>query len=185
MTNVYTDAVKIARMAAWISAIGTTGVLEICTAGFGAVLATLSLNNPAAPAPSGAGVATLAGFPKTDASADNSGKALRARIRTATGGTTLNEFDVGLTAAAAPARVASTAVPLGAYRTNGSEIYKCVAAGSTSAGAGPSGTAAGIADGTVTWDWYCKANADLQLDSLEITLNQPVTVSAAVFTHAP
>lgn len=185
MTNVYTDAVKIARMSAVITAIGTAGVLEICTSGFGAVLATLNLNNPAAPTPVGAGVMTLAGFPKTDSAADNSGKALRGRIRTASGGTTINEFDVGLSSAAAPARATSTAVVLGAYRTNGTEIYKCVTAGTTSAGAGPSGTGTGITDGSVTWDWYCKANADLQMDSLEITAGQGVTVSSAVFTHAP
>ena len=37
MTNVYTDAVKIARMSAVITAIGTAGVLDISIASFSAV----------------------------------------------------------------------------------------------------------------------------------------------------
>jgi hypothetical protein len=46
----------------------------------GTVLATINLGNPIAPAATGAGVLTLAGFPR-------SGTAAAARIRTATGGT--------------------------------------------------------------------------------------------------
>ena len=51
------------------------------------------------------------------------------------------------------ARAASTAVVLGALQSNGGKAYECVTAGTTSAGAGPSGRGLGITDGTVVWDY--------------------------------
>ena len=87
MAVTYTNAVKIARMAAVVSQAGTTAVLEIGTTGMATVLATIALNNPIAGAATGAGVLTLSGFPKSDTSADATGTAAAARIRTATGGT--------------------------------------------------------------------------------------------------
>ena len=87
MAVVYTNAVKIARMAAVVSQSGPSAVLEIGTTAMGTVLATFNLNNPIAGAATGAGVLTLSGFPKSDTSADASGTAAAARIRTATGGT--------------------------------------------------------------------------------------------------
>lgn len=86
MAVTYTTAVKNARLDAVTTAIGTTGVLEIGTAGMGSVLATIALGNPAAAGASG-GVLTLSGFPRSDTSADASGTAAAARIRTASGGT--------------------------------------------------------------------------------------------------
>ena len=87
MSVVYTNAVKIARMAAVVSQAGATAVLEIGTTGMGSILATIALGNPIAGAATGAGVLTLSGFPRSDTSADNSGTAAAARIRTASGGT--------------------------------------------------------------------------------------------------
>ena len=87
MAVVYTNAVKIARMAAVVSQSGPSAVLEIGTTAMGTVLATFNLNNPIAGAATGAGVLTLSGFPKSDTSADATGTAAAARIRTATGGT--------------------------------------------------------------------------------------------------
>ena len=81
----YTTAVKNARLEAVVSQIGTTGVLEIGTTGMASVLATIALGNPAGTAASG--VLTFSGFPRSDTSADNSGTAAAARIRTASGGT--------------------------------------------------------------------------------------------------
>jgi hypothetical protein len=86
MAVTYTTAVKNARLDAVTTAIGATGVLEIGTTGMASVLATISLNNPAA-AGAASGVLTLSGFPKSDTSADNTGTAAAARIRTASGGT--------------------------------------------------------------------------------------------------
>lgn len=85
MAVTYTTAVKNARLDAVTTAIGTTGKLEIGTSAMGTILASISLNNPAAAAASG-GVLTFSGFPKT-VSASASGTAAAARIRTSTGGT--------------------------------------------------------------------------------------------------
>lgn len=87
MAVTYTNAVKVARMAAVVTQAGTTAVLEIGTASMASILATISLGNPIAGAATGAGVLTLSGFPRSDTSADNSGTAAAARIRTASGGT--------------------------------------------------------------------------------------------------
>ncbi|MGL6289218.1 MAG: hypothetical protein ACRC2H_00860 [Silanimonas sp.] len=87
MAVTYPNAVKIARMNAVTTAAGTTAVLEIGTAGMATVLATIALGNPIAGAATGAGVLTLSGFPRSDTSADATGTAAAARIRTATGGT--------------------------------------------------------------------------------------------------
>lgn len=97
MAVTYTTAVKNARLDAVISQIGTTGVLEIGTTGMASVLATISLNNPAGT--TSGGVLTFSGFPKSDTSADNSGTAAAARIRTASGGTDIvTGLTVGLSA---------------------------------------------------------------------------------------
>ena len=85
MAVTYTTAVKNARLEAVVSQIGTTGVLEIGTTGMASVLATIALGNPAGTAASG--VLTFSGFPRSDTSADATGTAAAARIRTATGGT--------------------------------------------------------------------------------------------------
>lgn len=85
MAVTYTSAVKDARLTAVVTAIGSTGVLEIGTTGMASVLATITLNSTAGTA--SAGVLTFSGFPKSDTSADNTGTAAAARIRTASGGT--------------------------------------------------------------------------------------------------
>lgn len=85
MAVVYPTAVKNARLDAVVTQIGATGVLEIGTSGMGSVLATIALGNPAGT--TSGGVLTFSGFPKSDTSADNSGTAAEARIRTASGGT--------------------------------------------------------------------------------------------------
>lgn len=97
MAIVYSTAVKNARLEAVVSQIGTTGVLEIGTTGMATVLATIALANPAGTA--SAGVLTFSGFPRSDTSADNSGTAAAARIRTASGGTdVITGLTVGLSA---------------------------------------------------------------------------------------
>lgn len=85
MAVTYTTAVKNARLDAVVTAIGSTGVLEIGTTGMASILATIALNSTAGT--SSGGVLTFSGFPKSDTSADNSGTAAAARIRTASGGT--------------------------------------------------------------------------------------------------
>jgi len=93
----YTTAVKNARLDAVVTAISTTGVLEIGTTGMASVLVTINLNNPAGT--TSGGVLTFSGFPKSDTSADNTGTAAAARIRTASGGTDIiTGLTVGLSA---------------------------------------------------------------------------------------
>lgn len=100
MAIVYTNAVKVARMAAVVTAAGATAVLEIGTTGMAAILATITLGNPIAGAATGAGVLTLSGFPRSDTSADSTGTAAAARIRTATAGTDIiTGLTVGLSGA--------------------------------------------------------------------------------------
>lgn len=93
MAVTYTTAVKNARLDAVTTAIGTTGVLQIGTTGMGTVLATISLANPAAPAASGA-VLTFT-MPKSDTSADATGTAAAARIRTGGGTDIVTGLTVG------------------------------------------------------------------------------------------
>lgn len=99
MSVTYPTAVKNARLDAVDTAIGATGVLEIGTAGMATILATIALGNPAAAAASG-GILTFSGFPRSDTSADATGTAAAARIRTATGGTDIvTGLTVGTTGA--------------------------------------------------------------------------------------
>jgi hypothetical protein len=86
MTVTYTTAVKNARLNAVTAAAGATAVLQIGTTAMGTVLATIPLANPIAAGASG-GVLTLSGVPVSDTSADATGTAAAARIRTAAGGT--------------------------------------------------------------------------------------------------
>lgn len=85
MAVTYTTAVKNARLDAVVTQIGSAGVLEIGTTSMGTVLATIALGNPAGT--SSGGVLTFSGFPRSDTSADATGTAAAARIRTASGGT--------------------------------------------------------------------------------------------------
>jgi hypothetical protein len=93
----YTTAVKNSRMSAVVTAIGAAGVLEIGTTGMALILATVPLANPAGTVAGGVMTFTM---PRTDASADGTGTAAAARIRTATGGTDIvTGLTVGLAAA--------------------------------------------------------------------------------------
>lgn len=112
MAVVYTQAVKNARLSAVVTAIGTTGVLEIGTAGMASILATISLGNPAGTVASG--VLTFSGFPRSDTSADNSGTAAAARIRTVSGGT---DIITGLTVGTSAADIILDSVNISAGQT--------------------------------------------------------------------
>lgn len=99
MTVTYTNAVKVARMAAVVTQAGTTAVLEIGTSalsGATGVLASIPLANPIAGAASGAGVLTLTGPLTVSASA--TGTAAKAQIRTGGGTDIVTGLTVGLSA---------------------------------------------------------------------------------------
>lgn len=96
MAVTYTTAVKSSRMSAVVTAAGATAVLEIGTTGMASILATITLANPIGTVTNG--VLTLT-MPRSDTSADNTGTAAAARIRTATGGTDIiTGLTVGLSA---------------------------------------------------------------------------------------
>ncbi len=80
MAITYSTTLKNARLDAITTAIGTAAKLEIGSTGMGTVLATVALANPAAPAAVN-GILSFT-MPKSDTSADASGTAAEARIRT-------------------------------------------------------------------------------------------------------
>ncbi len=61
------------------------------------------------------------------------------------------------------ARAASTAYVVGDLRTSSGNIYACTIEGTSSAGAGPSGTGTAIADGGVTWRYIAAGSAAVML----------------------
>lgn len=85
MAVVYATALKTTRMSDVVTAIGTTGFLNIYTAGLGTLLATIPMPNPCGTV--SAGVLTFSGMPLTESSANASGTAAAATVSTLTGGT--------------------------------------------------------------------------------------------------
>lgn len=112
MAVTYTTAVKNARLDAVVAAIGSTGVLEIGTTGMASILATISLNSTAGT--TSGGVLTFSGFPKSDTSADATGTAAAARIRTASGGT---DIVTGLTVGTSGSDINLTSTSITAGQT--------------------------------------------------------------------
>jgi hypothetical protein len=100
MSVQYDTQMKNARMTATrdqFDAGGAAGRLEICSAGYAAILATITLGYPgAATGTVSGGVLTLAGFPRSDTAADNTGTAAVARIKRSDGTTAVNGLTVGV-----------------------------------------------------------------------------------------
>src|SRR4030095_16167350 len=93
----YSVALKSARMSAVIAAVDAgagPGTLEICSAGYAAVLATIVLADPSFT--EAGGVITMAGVPRTDASADNAGTAALARVKDSNGVVVVDGLTVGV-----------------------------------------------------------------------------------------
>lgn len=97
MAIIYSSAVKDSRMQAVVTALGGTSKLEICTAGYASILATISLDATAGTVSSG--VLTISGLPKQDVSADNTGIAAVARFRTGANVDVITGLTVGESAA--------------------------------------------------------------------------------------
>ena len=93
MDVTYTTALKNTRLDAVTTAIGAAGKLEIGTAGMAAVLATIPLANPAAPG-AASGILTFT-MPQSDTSADGTGTAAAARIRTGADADVITGLTVG------------------------------------------------------------------------------------------
>ncbi len=99
MAVTYTTAVKTSRMTATRDAIdggGAAGRIEIGTTSMASILATITLGYSGATTGTISGaVLTLAGFPRSDTSADNTGTAAAARIRTSAATDVVTGLTVG------------------------------------------------------------------------------------------
>jgi hypothetical protein len=84
MSFVYNTTLKSTRMTDVVTAIGTTGFLNIYTTGLGTLLASIALANPAGTVTSG--VLSFSGTPLTESSANASGTAAAATVTTASAG---------------------------------------------------------------------------------------------------
>lgn len=84
MAVTYNTTLKNTRMTDVVTAIGTTGFLNIYTTGLGTRLASIALANPAGTV--SGGVLSFSGTPLTESSADNSGTAAVANVTTAAAG---------------------------------------------------------------------------------------------------
>ncbi|MFG1259143.1 hypothetical protein V5F79_17575 [Xanthobacter flavus] len=94
MSISYSTTLKNSRLSAVVTAIGASGYMEICTTGYGTVLATIPLGNPAGSV--SAGVLTLT-TPASDASADATGAAAVARIKDGSNNVVASGLTVGTT----------------------------------------------------------------------------------------
>jgi hypothetical protein len=56
---------------------------------------------------------------------------------------------------------AGTVYAVGNRVTNGGKVYTCVSGGTSAGSGGPTGTTAGIADNTVTWDWVATSTTTI------------------------
>lgn len=181
MAVVYPDDIKAARMSAVKNALGADGKLEIGTTGMATLIATVPLG--AGGTVSGA-VWTLLSASASDPSADTTARANEARLRSSVNVDVVTGLTVGLTATAAPAWAGSTAYALGDFVTNGANQYKCTTAGTSAASGGPTGTGSGITDGTAAWEYCCVANADIQVNNIDVTLGEAFQIDSATITHA-
>lgn len=84
MAIVYNATLKSTRMTDVVTALGTTGFLNIYTTGGGTLLASIPFSNPAGTVTGG--VLTFSGTPLTESSANASGTAATATLTTAANG---------------------------------------------------------------------------------------------------
>lgn len=180
MTVTYDSTLKAARMAADVTAFNS-GSIEIGTASMTVVLTSHPLN--ATSGTVSGPVLTFSGFPKT-AVASNGGRAAAARIKDSGGTVRASGLTVGMTATA---WAATTAYVAGNVRSNGANVYRATAAGTSAASGGPTGTGSAITDGGVTWEFLAISGGDLTIDAVDITQGQSMTIGAAsapTITHA-
>lgn len=177
MLNMST-AVRNARLNAIETAIGVDAILKlfggaakpanVATADAGTVLSTVTLpSNWMADAASGS--KAKAGT-WTDATADATGLARYYRIY-ASDGTTCH-----LQGPVSQAWTASTAYVLNQHVSNGGRVYICVTAGTSAGSGGPSGTSAGITDGSVSWDYV--ETAGMVVNNVSLAAGQEFTVNS-------
>jgi hypothetical protein len=107
----YAASLKSVRMQAVISAIDSgsgPGTIEICSAGYAAVLASIVLADPSFT--ESGGVITMADAPRRDEDANASGQAAVARIKNAEGTVIVNDLTVTATGGGGDIELASITV---------------------------------------------------------------------------
>lgn len=75
---------------------------------------------------------------------------------------------------------ASTAYVLNQQVNNGGNVYRCTTAGTSAGAGGPTGTGAGISDGTAVWTYV--GPVDMVLDNTNINSGQTVQVTSFTLT---
>ena len=96
MAVVYNAALKTTRMTDVVTAMdagASPAFMEICSAAYAAVLATITLADPSATVEGS--ILTFSGLPKSDTSADNTGTAAIARVKDSTGTIVIQDLSVG------------------------------------------------------------------------------------------
>lgn len=177
-------AVRNATLDAIETAIGTTPKLQIRTgaapancaaADSGTLLKEIDLPSDWMAAASGASKAKSGTWSGAATGAGNAG---HYRIKDSSGATTHLQGPISYSA---NAWVGSTAYTVGQRVRNNGNVYICVTAGNSASSGGPTTTGSGITDGTAVWD-YVHAYAEVQLDNINISVGQTITVSTFAIT---
>jgi hypothetical protein len=180
MAYQYSVAARNAALDAIETTTGVSPTLELrtgappataATADSGTVVATMALPSDWAAA-AAAGAKALAGTWQ-DLAADASGRVGHFRIKQ--GATTHIQ---GLVS---DAWQASRAYAVGDQVTNGGNLYRATAAGTSAGSGGPSGTGASITDGGVTWT-FVQVGSDISLNNATVNAGQLVNITAFTMT---
>jgi hypothetical protein len=65
---------------------------------------------------------------------------------------------------------------------NGGNVYRCTTAGTSAASGGPTGTGAGITDGSAVWSYV--GTADMSLDNTNLNAGQQFSITAFTLNEA-
>lgn len=179
MSFQFSVAVRNASLDAIETTIGASPTLEIRTgappanaaaADTGTLLASMVLPSDWMAAAS-AGAKALAGTWQ-DPAADASGRGSHFRIKQ---GATCHTQGL-----VSDAWQASRPYAVGDQVTNGGNLYRATAAGTSASSGGPTGTGASITDGGVTWT-FVQVGADCGLDNATINAGQLVTINTFIY----
>lgn len=181
MPRQFGDAARNAMADAYETAVGASPFLQVrsgpppvncAAADVGTLIAEMPLPSDWLSA-AAAGVKSLLGTWQ-DTSADATGLAGHYRIKNNLK-TITHEQDV-----ISEAHATNKAYVVGQQVHNGSNVYRCVTAGTSGNASPPTGTGTGIADGTVVWDYL--AALGMTMVNTNINATQLVTVSGYTLT---
>lgn len=172
-------AIRDARLNAIEQTVGASPILEIrsgplpadcAAADAGVVLASMALPADWMAAASNGSAAKNGVW--EDAAANANGLAGHFRIKA---GATCH-----LQGLASQPWAASAPFSLNQQVNNNGLVYKCVTAGTSASSGGPTGTGAGITDGSCVWDYV--GTADLVLDNGNIASGQQISINSFIIS---